>query len=530
MDSRETPSSKSSGESLGTDIFINPQPSTSADAEILESNYAELAQARSKEPLVISMDRNLYSTIPKRCIVPVSMVESKKEYDENLSNYIVRKSTVITEFYISSKEVAKYFVHVEFPRRIGPVLGFTAEELKSAEKMMATIYLQSERAGYLVNYEVTTVLDIQWPKFCTLHWLHRKPGQIKDKVNHIIYEWPSRTLKDLIQTFKCVVIPRGFLQKYGTNKQRDLEWEIAYPRVEKYLQTTMSHAQLKTYFLLVLLHKSFIEPVTKHRGIISDHIKMIMYWEIERNFLHWPETRMGRKLKQILMRLEMSLSRGRQQHYFHHHKNIFGNIPLKQLYDAQTIINNIVQNPVPYVISALRNLQYSNPGNFYSMFDYEELYHQLRGEDIIARPAQKVAGRNVTFSKADHDKKKPELNKQESVDLVDLTWFCKIDPKDTIRRKNILVMFIKHFIEIGKQSSMRMITDQALLYLQHAMDLTTILDQENHLHKVEVDQFMRLIETEQSRVRHSVPSEFSTDPMESPALPLRTSTLRPTSA
>lgn len=90
----------------------------------------------------------------------------------------------------------------------------------------------------------------------------------------------------------------------------DLEWEINFPKAERYLEARMSHAQMKCMLLLLTLHKTFIQPVTEQNGLLPEHIRTHMFWECERDYRNWPEHRLGTKILSVIKNLQQRLFLG----------------------------------------------------------------------------------------------------------------------------------------------------------------------------------------------------------------------------
>lgn len=100
-------------------------------------------------------------------------------------------------------------------------------------------------------------------------------------------------------------------RKIHFHKLAGLEWEINFPKAERYLEARMSHAQMKCMLLLLTLHKTFIAPVTAQNGLLSEHIRTHMYWQCERDYRNWPEHRLGTKLLRVIKDLQHTLFLGK---------------------------------------------------------------------------------------------------------------------------------------------------------------------------------------------------------------------------
>lgn len=184
-----------------------------------------------------------------------------------------------------------------------------------------------------------------------------------------------------MQSMDCVLIPTGNWLKKGKNPEVNIEWEIAFPKAERYLEVRMNHAQIKCYLFLLAIHKTFIEPHTQQQGLLAEHLRCHMYWECESNYRDWPEHRLGSKLIKVMTNLKNRLARESLPHYFIKRRNLFENIPGKYLHFAHRVFHEILQFPIFYFLQAVRNLRYTS-GKFYSTLDCRKVYKILTMDNV----------------------------------------------------------------------------------------------------------------------------------------------------
>lgn len=208
---------------------------------------------------------------------------------------------------------------------------------------------------------------------------------VTDRRTGYRYRWPTDEMLKDIKSMNCVLVPKGYWLKKGNYTDANIEWEIAFPKAERYIETRMSHAQIRCFFFLLSIHKTFIEPVSFQHGLLAEHIRCHMYWECEANYRDWPEHRLGTKLMKVMTNLTTRLAKGVLPDYFVKQKNLFENIPKKYLQFAQKIFHDVLQSPSVYFMRALRNLR-NTSGRFYLPLDLKELYTivaQSQGIKII---------------------------------------------------------------------------------------------------------------------------------------------------
>lgn len=285
-------------------------------------------------------------------------------------------------YYINSSEFMKFFQNHVFPNYLGPKLNFKEEDIKKSKTLPGIIFCNSYDGNDLsTNCEIIPAVSVK-PNLLPSQWLLKiRPEKVgSDKQ---IYQWPTANMIQEVVQYESLMVPAGFVPKRGENKENFLEWEMAFPQVEKYLGSKMTHAQMKGYLTLVVLFKTHIEPHTDKKGLLIDHLRTLMYLECEANYRDWPDHRLGDRLLMVLKKLKYYLGLRHLPDYFIADKNLFVNIPGRLLIKCQKQIHDILESPTMYFLAALRNLRYTNQNSFYPYPDYTKLYKILTDRTVL---------------------------------------------------------------------------------------------------------------------------------------------------
>lgn len=287
-----------------------------------------------------------------------------------------------TEYYFDSDAFMKFFQNHVFPNVIGKTLGFTEQQVAEALSITGVIYCaQNDDKDNVIDYEIIPAISIPKPTIIPLEWFERLRPEKVDKFNHIVYKWPTEAMKNTVAELGSVIIPKGFIQKRGENKDSVLEWEIGFPKVERYLESKMTHSQIKCFLFIITIFKTYIEPETQKNGITIEHIRKLIFYECENNYRDWPYHKLGVKMIKILRHFHDNLSARKLHDYFINERNLFENIPAKFLIKIQKRIHNIIQSPLMHFILTLRNLRYSNSMQ-YPKLDFQKLISIVLGESV----------------------------------------------------------------------------------------------------------------------------------------------------
>lgn len=390
-------------------ILLNQQmPSTSFAAPSndsglgIEAEYDYTSITIAKTPLKIEIsEKNIYSNLnklPSKCITPVKLKNDKvsdSESDDedeidNMKNQTFKEPDLfIVNYYINSTEFMLHFKNNVFPNTLGRLLDFRKESIEQATSIPGVIYCNTlDNVGNILEFEVIPAIAIPWPHNA-IEWTYRRRITVLDKRDNvnIAYKWPTDKMIQEAKNLNSVIIPRGFMPKKGENAKMPLEWEISFPKAERYLEFRMSHAQMRIFLYLIIIHKTFIEEKTQKLGLLIEHIRFLMFWECEANYKAWPEDKLGVKLKMVLERLYEHLGRKSLPNYFIKDKNVFENVPGKYILPTLEILNYILESPVLYLIYALKHIKYM-PSVIYPETNFDELYDIITSENVFEGDVQ----------------------------------------------------------------------------------------------------------------------------------------------
>ncbi|KAF2879126.1 hypothetical protein ILUMI_27033, partial [Ignelater luminosus] len=514
-------------------------------------DYRRITAARIPKKLSI-LEKDIYteaSRLPSKCIIPIEVKnedifdsDSEEEMDEDKYKKKIQKTALFrTIYYMNSTEFMDHFRNNTFPNTLARYLGFTDESINQATSISDAIFCDTTDEMFnVIQWEIIPSVAIPWPITIANERVLRCQVATQDRTENILrgFKWPTSAMVQKINKLNCVVIPKGFMPKKGNNSNLDIEWEIGFPKAERYLELTMSHAQMRVFLYILIIHRHFIEPFTQKHGLSIDHIRTHMFWECENNYLTWPEHRLGTKLRIVLKSLYERLSKSHLPHYFIHGKNLLENIPRKYLIPAQDIIYRILETPLPYILMALKHVRYA-PGKFYPEPDIEQLYEILVKESVLPHEANitilsqegllkdKEARRNSNNrnKKGKRDKqqewnrrlierqrianarrlmkieneKNLNIDEKESKESVTFNFSVKKRLARDIQRQSLLLtFFIQHFLQIGKRSLKVASTSQTLFYLKQAWYLTKLLE-DIELEKETARYYQRIIKEEEER-------------------------------
>ncbi|XP_012269305.2 uncharacterized protein LOC105693756 [Athalia rosae] len=492
--------------------------------------YATITSFNTPKPLVRPANIPASSSeIPATCFKKIVYTRDGKVYSEkaeriqlqNRQQRRIRKALQRQNedrLYLRSDKFMHYFQDLFANRLAGP-LRFETEDVDEATRQGAIIYCDTvdfleKNRTLIVPYEIVPSIPAAWPE-CGDEWLHRVRPEILDPASSVIYVWPTSKMIQKVKKFGCHIIPEGYMPKRQTNPNHALEWQLTFPAVERYLETCLSHAQVRVYLLALMLHKTFIRPVDTTFGLTTSHIRTQLFWLLEQNYSPsmWPENRAGDSLRRLLKKLYASVSQTQPclPDYFLSKKNLFANIPKQYLLLTQKQLNRIIDNPVMYVLTSMENIRYKP--EFFPVLDYKKLFKILTVEsnDLmgVINPALTRVDRPLATQ--------PQVEEMEifdeRFDRVGGFWVkvkTKEDPlyervQKSIQHKNVLNrsnkgtqqlvveisqrcgelqglrlvafldMFVKHFIQMAERCYHYGSTKQKDVYLNQAERLTMIL-------------------------------------------------------
>ncbi|KAL7027030.1 hypothetical protein ACKWTF_005266 [Chironomus riparius] len=454
--------------------------------------------------------------------------------------------------YLNSRGFLTHFIHL-FRQTLANELGISEEVLKNATWKGSSVYCDP--------WEIIPAISSPWPREAN-EWIYRRREIRIDPITNLPYQWPSLEMIEKITNFGCYVIPQGFAPKVGSNPQRELEWKIVFPEAEKFLESRLTFAQIKIYMITKALIKAFIEPGIE-RGVnmfTAEHIRSHLFWQCEHNYTAWSEDLLGEGLLKFLSSLLQCIKTHRLPDYFIPKRNLLETIPEKILVDLHKKIYRIIENPVPYVLIAIRNLRYQR--NFYPKLKCKRLYSRLLIDDPSKmlypsqemtindyvpdqhseedendgislatipyfdqkeRKSRKKRTRCVRFVLDDkyvaaYSKKKEieEKGRKVSIESID-TKVVFLKHMEILRRKLIYKLFIEQFIDMTKLSLTKyQAYQQAMSQLNQAERLCYLLADDKFYQDAQV--YMETIET----LRDSI-QKLKMENLHGPELPRRKS-------
>lgn len=424
--------------------------------------YATITNFNTPKPLVKPANIPASSSeIPKSCFKKIvytrdGTVYSEKAEKQQQQNRQQRRIRMALQrqnedrLYLRSDEFMFYFQDL-FANRLADPLGFESEDVDDATRQGGVVYCDSmqlleRNRALIIPHEISPSIPAEWPQ-CGSEWLNRLRPEILDPSNNMIFVWPTKKMIDKVKKFGCHIIPEGYMPKRQNNPNHTIEWQLTFPAAERYLETCLSHSQVRVYLMALMLHKTFIRSADTTFGLTTSHIRSQLFWLLEQNYSPsmWPEHRSGESLRRLLKKLYTAVSQS-QPHlpdYFISKKNLFANIPRQYLLLTQKQLNRIIDNPVLYVIASMENIRYKP--EFFPVLDYKRLYKLLTLENrkLVAFINPALSNVERPFQEAEVE----EMEKfEEQFDRIGGFWVkvkTKEDPlhervQKTVQRKNVI--------------------------------------------------------------------------------------------
>ncbi|XP_067013083.2 uncharacterized protein [Anabrus simplex] len=519
--------SESSGYKSNSSLNLSLPNSRGSESDYGYSMITELRTPRPIRLRRLGKTPARSSDIPSECFKMRDIPrheESDSDEDDKTPNDANRprsKSKLFTtRYYLNSTDYMASFADLFIDRLFEP-LGFSKDSTQSPMMQGATIHCDviHKRDDALICKSKMNIMPAiacrSWPKE-GFEWI-RRPRTIVRRHN-VLYQWPTQAMVNKIQSFGYNILPVGYLPTQGRNNEHQLEWQLAFPQAEAYLESCLTHAQLRCYLFTMALYKSFLEPAQKSElGLTPAHLRTALFWQCERNYADWPEYTPGVTLSAFLDCVYTSLKKEKLADYFLPQRNLYESIPVSYLRRVQEQLHRIQENLIMHVMVAVRNLRYvEGEDNFYPCLDFKRLYDIITTEDFVSilNPSLGLAmkGSKETTKKKEeesdesdredpwksvavHDHKRKwtkEVRRQieaekaaekltsgprKSTDSINLESLPITRP-DPMRRKLLLELFIPHFISIARQSITHRAYKQSLMYLAHAERLNVLLQEE----------------------------------------------------
>ncbi|XP_012227936.1 uncharacterized protein [Linepithema humile] len=372
-------------------------PSITSSGYDSDCGYPTVTATRNREKTSVHAPTKIYSNamIPSECFKKVRINNEGKIYSMREERWQAQNSKQhrlmmaarqydCEVFYTSSETFMNYFVDL-FVDQLAEPLGFKPEDLNHVQDSIIhcdkVINTHIPSQYRIDSYEVTPTIWLQWPKYAE-EWLDRARST-----------WPHDDDIGRVRAGGCFVVPENSLSKKmnapprgsrqpGVRKSIDqkIEWQLAFPAAERYLETCMTRSQMQVYLIALMLHKMFLRPVLDTMyGLTTAHIRHKMFWLIEKYDTNWkwPDNRTGQRLIHLLNTLYHCISQNEPilPDYFVRSKNMFQKVPRDYLLYSQKQLKRIIENPVMYVFYALENIQYSE--QFFPKLNFSELFKIL---------------------------------------------------------------------------------------------------------------------------------------------------------
>lgn len=268
---------------------LDSVPGSSKDSDSETYDYMSITELRTPKPLEI-MDNLRRDTLPRTCF-------ASRRQRKNLTDWLIENEDQEVELtdedlfetvtYVNARGFMNYFKNGLFPNSLGKALGFDEDEIRNQAinipgKVFCNLYDEEQNP---IPCEVIPSVAVDWPGEQAFEFIMREERPtITDRQTGFRYRWPTDDMIKEIQSLSCVLIPTGYWPKKGKDINAEIEWQIAFPKAERYIESCMSHSQMRCFLFLLALHKTFIEPETKQHGLLTEHIRCHMYWECERDY------------------------------------------------------------------------------------------------------------------------------------------------------------------------------------------------------------------------------------------------------
>jgi hypothetical protein len=361
----------------------SPEYMSTSGSEYGYYTIKELMTPRPLNVLRFSQTSQKTSEIPEQCFYEK---EVKLLGDEVYSiNSKRRKTLFVSHYYLNSVLYMQSF-GIIFVDKIGASLGFTrALDSATAQgpKILCDItQINHDSKPIKIRHEIfPTIKSANWPEQA-VRWKTRKRNVTQSSsMPGVQYTWPTQAMMEEMEGYGCHLLPVGYMPTRGKNGEQFMEWQLAFPEAERYLEARLTHPQVRCFLFTMALYKSFLEPLNTHMGLLPSHIRTLLFWQCERGHAKWPEDRPGNILLKFLDTLYEAMKHMRLDDYFIHKRNLFESTPRKHLLMVQEKLLRIRENPVMHVLIALRNLRYIDT-TFYPALDFKKLY------DIITHDRQ----------------------------------------------------------------------------------------------------------------------------------------------
>lgn len=474
-----------------------------------ETAYTTITNLKTPKPIDINKalekEASESTGFPRSCISYRKIKKISWDPDELLGENISEDDLFEIVSYINSKNfMAHNIQNQSVLTEVASKLGVDLENICEPNAIQEKIYCSVNIDEKYIPCEIMPCIKAKWPLEQTLAFINKGERDAEPRQRFV---FPTPYMIEEIKTLDCVLLPKGYLETKGNRNDVDISWELCFPQAQKYLETCMSYSQIKSLLLLISLHKTFIEPKTKHLGLTVDHIRNFLLLECESNCSDWPEYRLGIKLIKVIKKLNNHLSMAHPHipDFFVSDKNILSDVANREIRKSHKVLHEIIQAPLMHFMIALRNIRYTNGKTFYPPLDFKELY------DILVKPGiehsnPQLAAKTIKKPKySDPEKaflsfkdakkrrtilrqrleeeesekrkmKEAEEKRRGSIDSINVEWICEKD-FDIHKKRALILFFINAFLDIAKKG-LKLSKDKAKFYLKQAYYLAKILEEQ----------------------------------------------------
>lgn len=295
-----------------------------------------------------------------------------------------------TRYYADSCIFMRFFMD-EFIEKVAESMDFVDICISDATAQGCDIFCNriekdSDRLT-LRNKIIPSLFCAQWPRVAN-EFFKRNRNIIESNNGQT---WPNFHLLDEILTYGCYLYPVGRMPSRGGNENFHLEWQVAFPKAERMLETSLSHEHLHIYLFTLVLYKRFLEPLNEDTlGLQTNHLKTLMFWQAEHCFDKWKENQLGKALIEFLNLIYRSLKKSMLPDFILTQRDLFESIPRGNLRKVQAFLFKIQENILMYVLQALRNIHYCD--EFYPLLDFKRIYEIITIDNSLKLANPKLAG------------------------------------------------------------------------------------------------------------------------------------------
>ncbi len=353
-----------------------------------------------------------------------------------------------------------------------------------------------------------------WPD-AAAEWRFRKRNTVRDPNTRIAYVWPSQSVVESITKQGCYLLIDGGRLRGRHAPQTPFQWQLGFSNAEDSLLMTLSNCHLQCLMWILLIYQHVLAPI---QVLDTYHIKTLFFWLVERNYVDWEQASLGDRVFFFFKQLYYHVKRRKLLHYFIRKRNLLASKRPSDMLKVQERIYRLLEKFVPFTLQAVARIQSSN--SIYALPNVAELWNLLTTKSTLAsinptlailsessdlvkkkpkegptasaksdddhgfwdhqararpkdRTRQLLHQKYVRREAGEREKKVLSRSGDSSFDTVNLDE--RIGVMDSIRTKLVLNYFIRHFIDMTRAASQCYLYDTAIVVLNQAENLTTLL-------------------------------------------------------